>query len=281
MRPGCAGARGVALVAVLWIVAALTILVTGVVQTQRQEVQVASAERTLLKGTAIGQAALNLVLQRMAGGALRVERLVRVPIQYEGADVQVEVMPLGGLVDLRRAPLDLLTVTFEQVGLLPAEQARGLAEQIVAARSDTARRVGPKLEVPEDLLTFAQADYDLYARIAPFVTCDGQSSGRINPLAAPAEVLNLLAPGNPQLAQAFASQRDAGVPAIDTTRFEVAFVDLSSGSRFRMTAIVSMPDQQTVTLARNVDVSPDQTSAWRILQSSSRVARAPGTPASQ
>jgi general secretion pathway protein K len=174
--------RGVALIAVLWIVAALAVLVTGVVQAQRSELRLAGVARASLVGEAAGQAAIHLVLQRMAGSAPRVDRLTRDAVDYDGRAIVVDVMPLTGLVDLNRAPAPLLVAFLMQMGGLDEPSARTLTDALVARRTAGADAL---LDAPEELLSLPGADYDLFARLAPFVTTDSGGGGRVHPLAAP------------------------------------------------------------------------------------------------
>ena len=60
-----AAPRGMALVAVLWIVAALSILVIGVSTTVRQQIQLVGLQRDAATGQALGEAANALVLQQL------------------------------------------------------------------------------------------------------------------------------------------------------------------------------------------------------------------------
>jgi general secretion pathway protein K len=268
--PRRAGAsRGVALIAVLWIVAALAVLVTGVVQAQRSELRLAGVARASLVGEAAGQAAIHLVLQRMAGGAPRVDRLTRTAVDYDGRSIVVEVMPLTGLVDLNQAPAPLLAALLRHAGGLDEPQARTLADALVERRTAGADAL---LDTPEELLSLPGVDYDLFARLAPFVTTGSRGSGRVHPLAAPYNVLLFLAGGNAAVAQRIADDRDAGAAAIDTTRLEGAFTDATVSSRYRFTADVPMPDGARVLVQRDVDlVAPPAAAApWLTLRASTR-----------
>lgn len=261
--------HGVALIAVLWIVAALAVLVTGVVQAQRSELRLAAAGRASLTGEAVGQAAIHVVLQRMAGGAPRVDRLTRTSVDYDGRTITVEVMPLTGLVDLNQASAPLLAALLRYAGGLDEPQARVLADALVERRTAGADGL---LDAPEELLSLPGVDYDLFARLSPFVTTGSRGGGRVRPLAAPYEVLLFLAGGNAEVAQRIADDRDAGVAAIDTTRLEASFIDATVSSRYRFTARVPMPDGSSVLVQRDVDLvaTPGNPSPWRTLRASTR-----------
>lgn len=263
-----------ALVAVLLVVAALSVLVTGVVQGQRAELRLAGVARSTLLGEAAGQAAIHLVLQRMTAGADRTSRLTRVAVNYDHRDMVVEVMPLTGLVDLNQAPGPLLTAFLTTVGGAEPGLARTIADALVARRQAAGAQAGPPapLTSPEELLSLPGADYDLFARIAGLVTTDSRGGGRINPLAAPLEVLSFLAMENAALARRIAADRDAGVVAIDTTRLEGAFIDATVSSRYRFTAHVPLPDGSHVKVTRDIDIASEPSAAapWQTLRSTAR-----------
>ena len=270
-RPQPHSQRGVALVAVLWVVAALSILVTGLVQTQRDEIRTASSSRLRLQADALGQGAINLAVQMLradVGGPERRERLMRMSIPYAGIAVQVEIQPLTGLVDLNLAPAPLLAAMFTVGGGLDAATAQQLAASVVAAREARPAGPPPRFQAPEELLGVAGVDYDLYAKLAHLLTTDSRGSGRINPLAAPPGVLLVLAGGDQAVAGRVAADRDANVPGMDTTRLQAALTDKSVTTRFRFSALVPFPDGSQVTVARDIDISPtaDGTAPWRTMR---------------
>ena len=270
-RPQPHSQRGVALVAVLWVVAALSILVTGLVQTQRDEIRTASSSRLRLQADALGQGAINLAVQMLradVGGPERRERLVRMSIPYAGIAVKVEIQPLTGLVDLNLAPAPLLAAMFTAGGGLDAATSQHLAASVVAAREARPAGPPPRFQAPEELLGVAGVDYDLYAKLANLLTTDSRGSGRINPLAAPPGVLLVLAGGDQAVAGRVAADRDANVPGMDTTRLQAALTDKSVTTRFRFSALVPFPDGSQVTVARDIDISPtaDGTAPWRTMR---------------
>jgi general secretion pathway protein K len=270
-RPHPRSQRGVALVAVLWVVAALSILVTGLVQTQREEIRTASSSRLRLQADALGQGAINLAVQMLladSGGPQQRERLTRTSIAYAGVAMQVEIEPLTGLVDLNLAPAPLLAALFTFGGAVDAAVAERLAAAVVAAREARPAGPPPRFQAPEELLGVAGVDYDLYARLAHLLTTDSRGSGRINPLAAPPGVLLILAGGDQAVASRVAADRDANVPGMDTTRLQTALTDKSVTTRFRFSALVPFPDGSQVTVARDIDISPaaDGTAPWRTMR---------------
>jgi general secretion pathway protein K len=274
MRPLRRGARGVTLVIVLWIVAALTILVTGLVQAQRSELRLAAAARAQLLSTAAGQAAMQIVAQQLAAATAPDARLRRALVEHAGRGIEVEVMPLNGLVDLNTAPGPLLEDLFLRAGGLDEGAARSLVAALLARRQP-----GPpggrdgRFEAPEELLSLPGVDPDLFARLAPLVTTDAAGSGRVNALAAPAEVLVVLARGNVDLARRVADERDAGAVGADTTRLEATYTDATVSSRYRLTAHVPEPDGSRTAVRFDIDLRPPAAPGqppWRVLRTRSQ-----------
>lgn len=259
---------GVALVAVLWVVAALSILVTGVVQTQREEIRNASSARMRLQAEAVGQGAIHLAVQRMTAQSQRPDRLSRTKTPYDGLDVLVEAQPFSGLVDINVAPEPLLAALFTINGGIDAATSQRLAASVVALREARPSEPPPRFKAPEELLNVEGIGYDLYARLAHLVTTDSGGSGRINPLAASQEVLLLLAGGDQALANQVAANRDADVAGMDTTRLQTAFTDNSGSGRMRFRAVVPFPDGSSVVVVRDIDISPaaEGTAPWRTLR---------------
>jgi general secretion pathway protein K len=269
-RPARAG--GVALIIVLWIVAALGVLVLGLVQAQRSELRLAGAARDQLLGAAVGQAAIQLAVQRQLSAGATGDRLLRLPVSHAGLGVDVEVMPLSGLIDLNRAPEPLLVDLFVQAGALDEGAARALAAAVLARRQHRLPDGrDDRLEAAEELLALPGAGYDLLARIAPLVTTDSAGSGRVHPLAAPYGVLLVLARGRADIARRIADERDAGAATIDTTRLEGAHIDATVSSRYRFTAHVPMADGAWVVVERDIDLRPFRHDAagqppWQVLR---------------
>lgn len=276
MRPSPHRNRGATLLVVLWVVAALTILVTGLVQSQRSELRLAGAARAQLMARAAGMAAIHQVAQQLAASTQAVDRLLLREAAAGGRAVRVEVMPLTGLIDLNSAPEPLLAELLRVAGGLDATVAAAQARAITDGR----RPPGPggreaRIEVAEELLALPGFDYDLFARIAPLVTTDIVGSGRVHALAAPPEVLLVLARGRGDLAQRVAEERDAGAPAIDTTRLESAYLDASVSSHLRLSARVPHLDGAEFVVWADVDLRPDRAGSsggapWRLLRSGVR-----------
>lgn len=273
--PAARGVRGVTLIIVLWTVAALSVLVLGLVHAQRSELRLAGAARALVFETALGQAAIQRLIQAQRSGADAPSRLQRLSVSHGGREIEVERMPLTGLIDLNAAGQALLVALLREAGNLDERAANALAAGLLALREqrlpDGSNR---RLQAVEELLALPGVDYGLLARIAPLVTIDSAGSGRVNALAAPYEVLLVLARGRADVARRVADERDAGSPGVDTTRLEAEFIDATVSSRFRYTAHVPGADGVRVAVQRDVDLQPAPEEAsegrerapWRILR---------------
>lgn len=262
--------RGLALIAVLWIVAALTLSATGLLYSAKQEIRTAARQRSTVAASALADAALRLVLQQLVTGTTPpTGRWTRTKVEFADAVIDVEFHGLNGLVDINNAPPALLAALFQHAGNLPAGNAESLASTVVDWRKRpglTARPLG--FDAPEDLLQVPGFGYDLYARIQPLVTASLRGGGLVNPEAASVAVLTVLAQGNAVLASQLSAARENSPQAMDTTQLNAAFKDTSAGRALRMVATV--PLGATTALQRTWTVTLGSSSAaalpWKVLE---------------
>lgn len=275
-----------ALVAVMWMVSALMILVSALVFQARTEIRVVSAGRDAQTAATHGDAAIQLVLVAMASDPSAFMLRRSLDVEFEGKGIRVVVTPLNGLISLNGAPARLLEVLLVRVAGLDPAFAGVLAERIVdwrdvdsepqprgaeapdyvAAGSLYRPRNGP-FEAPEDLLQVLGVDLETYDKIRDLITVDGAST-LTNPLAAPQEVLLMLAQGNAAVAERIAAARDAGQVQLDTTSLMQEFTDQSSSSRFRLQAFVPTGDGRAIVRTQVVDASPTSSPRlpWRVMR---------------
>ncbi len=266
--------RGLALVAVLWIIAALSVVAASVSHSVRQEIRAVSSARQAAVGEAQGQAAIHLALQALAVQAQRPVRPTSLATTYRALDMPVRVQPLDGLIDLNNAPAGLLALLFQHGGQADKPQAEALAQAAIRYRSTLDarnRKVG--FEAPEDLLQVEGIDYTLYAKIAALVSADLRGNGRVNVLAATPEVLVVLAAGDREKAAAIAARRDEGGPGLDITALPAEFVDVSAvGPRYHLQARVPLPGGGWLLVSRTVDFAAARLGVpWRTLHGDYRI----------
>jgi general secretion pathway protein K len=268
-----------ALVAVLWIIAALSILVTGLIWTTRAQISTVAARRDAAAGQALGDAAITLTLQALLVSNPKPTGVQTVPVTYAGQTMQVEVAPLNGLISLNSAGAPMLAALLQGAGGLPPPAAQDLAQQLVQWRSEapqTSLTNGPGqprlFEAPEDLLLVPGVDYDLYSRLAPLVSADLRG-GRINPQAAPSQVLAALAPGNQGMIAQFLAQR--GQPGADSSFLDSGFISnvAFSGQLFRLRVSVPLDAGKMLVLTRDVALRGTSSSLlpWRLLRQSRQI----------
>jgi len=279
---------GMALVAVLWIVAALSIMVAGLTYTVRQQIQVAGTVREQTSGQAIGEGAMALALQDLLAHSDRPTGAGSIQVTYGGVEVTVEVAPLNGWISLNGAGQPLLTALLTVAGELDAGPAQALAARLIEWR-DARPDVDPiapgaasaarprRFEAPEDLLLVPGVDYPLYARIAPLVSTDLAGVSQVNPQAAPAEVLRVLAQGNAARVEQYLAQRASGAGA-DASGFDVALMGDGGGGAnlYRLRAKVPLEKGKMLVLTSDVALGAVYSRAvpWTILRTDRRIVSA-------
>ena len=282
-----AASAGMALIALLWIVAALSLLVVGVSATVRQQIRFVGAERDQVSGQALGEAAIALALQQLQVAPERPRGIVSASVDYAGVPITVELAPLSGLISLNGAAPELLAALLQVAGGLPAAQAQALAASLVewregrpelALTTDPAARQPRRFEAVEDLLLVPGIDYGLYARLAPLVSADLGSLARVNPEAAPPGVLAVLAQGQGGAAQQFLRQRAGGQPGADTSGFNQAFIGTAGTSLYRLTAGVPLEAGKMLHLVQDVALvaGASRGAPWRVLRSRRQIVLTPG-----
>lgn len=260
--------HGMALIAVLWVVAALSILVTGLSRLARDELGLVSSLRQAVVAQAAGDAGIALALQEIAARPTPISRTLTADISYRGMVMSVSVMPLNGLVDINSATVPLLTRLFEVAGGLSGDAAQALAQATVEIRSKVNSSNRPdRFEAVEDLLRVPGIDYDLYARLSPLLTVYVRAGGRVNPMAAPMDVLTMLANGDAAVANRILQERERGAEGIDTTALDPSYTAVSPVRRYRVEAKVPLPDGAKMRVVRIVDLGLSSRDGlpWRTL----------------
>lgn len=235
---------GLALVAVLWMTAALSLLVGGLLSMARAEVKAAQVRGAAAEAAAFGDAAIQLAVLDWRTATPPPDSLRRAEYALEGRIIAVRVVPATGYVNLNAAPEPLLRALLTLGGGLDHAAAAVLAQRLIdwrdadeaalpaggeapayAAAGVAWRPRNGRLLVPEDLLQVLGFDIDLFERIRPFVTVWAGATAGVNPLAAPPEVLAILAGGRLDLARRIAAARDAGDRTMDLTALDPALLD--------------------------------------------------------
>lgn len=247
--------RGMALIAVLWLVAALSVMVASLSAGVRQEAKTLADRRDLVAAQAVGDAVLQLMLQKLRAADRVPDRWTQASVTYEGRTMVAQITPLTGFIDPNRADLALLTRLLFVAGGLAPNEAVALAQTIIDARQQRDSKGGlMRFEAPEDLLKVPGLHYDLYARLAPLITLDGRGSSKVNANAAPVPVLLVLANGDRRVVEMIHAKRLSGEAGIDMSGLDVGLTDNSYSTRVNVTAFVPLGSGKSVLVSRNVDV---------------------------
>ena len=278
-----AAQKGVALIAVLWLVAAMSLIITGIVQSVRSEIRTAGVQRQSVTANALADAGILLALQSLQvqqkepGAAIQL-----IPVQFEGLGSQVSVQPLNGLIDINNATPLLLADLFRHAGGLNADAAQAMAQATVESRQfKNGKGVTQGFEAIEDLLRVPKMTYDLYVKVAGLVTADlKDGSGRVNALAAPVGVLQVLTGGDVSRAASLAARRTADLNVMDTSFLKPEHIEMAPSRTLRLQVQVDLPDGAAAQRAWVVYWGTDPRSGlpWRVLATQQSMQRSPFSP---
>ncbi len=261
--------QGLALVAVLWMIAALSIMVVGMSHGVLGESRKSSSSRQGVVLGALGTAAIHLVLQEMLASSEQITRLTYKDVSYQNKSINIEIIPANGLIDINNASEALLAKLISTQGQIELKQAMNLAQRTIEMRTEKDPSGQSRgFESVEDWLKVPGMDYTLYARMKNSVTLDliGVGTGRVNAMAAPRDVLIVLTGGNVEQASRIASDRDAGRVGIDTTMLNASDVEAASTSRFLISARVPASANTQLLITQTVDTTAVKRDGlpWRI-----------------
>lgn len=269
-------ARGMALIAVLWLVAAMSIIVTGVVKSVRTEAAATGLHRQLAIGSGLADASILLALQQLQEpGGRAGDAPQSISVTFADQSMRVQIFALNGLIDLNNAPLQLLVDLYQVAGELDLSAAQEMAQATIHARqAKNSRGLLVGFDATEDLFRLPNFTYSLYAKIVGSVTADLSSgSGRVYPLAAPYGVLLVLCGGDASKANLLLSQRISKSALTDTTFLKPEFIEMGPSSSLKLQTSVPMPFG-FVSKEWIVAAVPDPVSAlpWRTVYVSQPVA---------
>lgn len=265
-----ARSRGVALVAVLWMLAALSLLAYGLVNTTRASLRVTGVAQDFANAEALGDGAIQLAVRDLAAAPPEARaRLTVGTYTIGGRSLAVQVIPSAGLINLNRASVGLLVDLLSVQGGMDASEARQLAYQIDFWRTRATvppaqaaeylsaglppPRAGP-FECKEDLLQVLGMRLDIFDRIQNFISVYEGSQG-VNPLAAPAGVLLVLSKGDRALAAQLSAQRETGKAVLNTMGLEHVEVNGRASDTYRIDADLTLEDGRHLRRSRWISLS--------------------------
>ena len=270
--------RGMALLAVLWMVAAMGLIITGIVQSVRMETKTAGSHRQVLAASSRADAFILLALQKIQSNPVRPGTYPQsLPVAFEEHAGTVTVLPLNGLININTASVKLLAEMYRHAGGLSPQEAQAIAQATLNTRElKNSKGTRQNFDAIEDLLRVPTMTYDLYAKLTDLVITDLRNgSGQVNPHAAPLGVLQILAGGDLARATVLASQRDTNT--MDTSLLEPEYIAIGASNYLRLQTQVQLPGGGALQKAWLVYWGNDPRSGlpWRMLgtqQSMSRLA---------
>lgn len=201
----CQQQRGVALAMLMWMLAALSLLVSGMVYQSRSDVQLtrlhldqASARAA---ATGAGHLLLRDMLQARSEGLYAGRAIFTGEYVLNELNISARAIPLSGLIDLNKASFGLLRDLFNYTGGLPEAESERLAESIVTRRAyaepdEDELKVHAPFAVIEDLLRIPGMTRLVYDRISRSIHAEPGGQNGIDPFAAPPPVLRTIAHGD-------------------------------------------------------------------------------------
>jgi len=228
---------GLALPAVLWTLAAITLMLGAMVRFARVETQLTATLLARLQADAYLQAGVTYVVAaleqdaRAANAPPLFSRLV-----LDGQPIELAIVNAAGLVDINFASEPLLLQLLQTALGWSTERARA----VVQARGALAQ---PAYATLADVRKALRLTEDEWQTLQSLVTVHAGRSG-VNLWLAPVEVLSLLRPDNPQAVASFDRARREQGERADLTLISSPHHQTLPVRAFRVDVAVQLPQGQ-------------------------------------
>ena len=221
-----AGERGVALGVVVWFIAGMALLVSGIVSEARVDTRMAQLHYFRAQAASAGDGAINLALAEQQGrrvsGQRGADRLQNYQVGLH--DVEIRMIPGGLFVNISTESLQGLralfalgaAITEERGGLWPASPLE-LARAVVEFRDGQRGRRGFQFHSPEDLLRVPGVSRSVYDAVRDYIAVEdlaGNVGGNAKGMAGKLRQLEAAMMGEGALMQG-AAQHNAGALRVD------------------------------------------------------------------
>jgi general secretion pathway protein K len=242
---------GVALAIVVWFIAAMSLLVAGIVAQAKVDTRMAQSHVARAQAVATGDGAIQLMLAAMQSKQIKGYRGRGVPqLDFEVGEqkVSVSLVPVAGLIDLNGAPRELLVELFAGSGAVSEEDTQILSENIMKWRNQISAETHKKgkFNSLEDLLRVEGVGRTLFENIRDSIVVGAAPSKGVDWMSAPESVLRLLNRESGDVVTSVVSARkgdfspSSAIPRGLSARFQVA----GSGTDYRVDALVTVGDKQ-------------------------------------
>ncbi len=178
--------RGVALGIVVWFIAGMTLLVSGIIADARIDTRMAQLHYFRAQAAAAGDGAINLALAEQEGmrasgqrGANRLQNY-----QIGPRSVEVRMIPAGVFVNISSEKLQGLQSLFrlaasqaQQQGIFWVGSPSALAAAVIEFRDGVGGRRGSLFHSPEDLLRVPGVTRGVYEAVRNYITVGDLADG--------------------------------------------------------------------------------------------------------
>lgn len=250
---------GVALAYLLWMLAGLSLLVSGAMTLSLSDVRATALQLDQARVRAVGTGAAHLLLRDLTQGVSDSGELAPEPgalfvREYQIGDYRAvaRAIPVAGLVSLKSASAELLALLFEHVGGLPSGQALALGEAVISWREGEETlgegEAPPGFQVVEDLLRVPGMTRSVYDRVRATVHAQSGSS-TVDPLGAPRGVLTALAGGDEALVESLETRREPGADSAGELPSELSgdhSARAEGGNAYSVEVDVTLDDGRTL-----------------------------------
>ena len=178
--------RGVALVIVVWFIAGMALLVSGIIAEARIDTRMAQIHYFRAQAAAAGDGAINMALAEQEGmrasGQRGADRLQN--YQIGPRSVEVRMIPAGVFVNISSEDLQGLRSLFneaasqaQQQGIFWEGSPSALAAAVVEFRDGVGGRRGGTFHSPEDLLRVPGVTRGVYEAVRSYITVGDLAGG--------------------------------------------------------------------------------------------------------
>lgn len=190
---GFPAGKGFALVVLLWILGGLSMFTMTMSSVVKKESNYLSAERSLVEGRALGEAAAYLLLTDFSN------RPEKIPINFEvfsktykGTNFDISITPWTGLIDINAANQEVFLFLFEHLAGLSHAEAFELSNNVINSRENSKKQINALWENTDELLKVNKLNYFIYSRIKKYLVVSNEGNNSIYIGAAPPELSYLL-----------------------------------------------------------------------------------------
>jgi len=267
---------------VLWITAALAILVMSLSETTRTDTQVVQLYKERVTARTVADGAIEVGGRWLVFNGAQAQRPQTLSVSVGEHEVEVDVTPETGLIDLNHAGPALLQQMFVVSAGLSAREAGQLAERIVVWRdkgevteeaawpagADNPPRRGPFYTV-QDLRQIPGVTPEIYDSVSRLLIAHWSAHRSVvNPLAASTDVLLVLSGGDQGAVERLTADRADEEREMDTSILNGEFIGRQGTSAFRLDARVRFPSGREYRRTAWINLSPRSRGAtpWHVWQ---------------